>query len=137
MFCAVDTVTICEMTGWMLTSQPSQWQENSHGKYLMAKHTQRWEEKHFILKAICTSLQKQFQGICLGCTQNRKYQKLYSFQNIFYVQKIHGLTLLKMYTKFKPHQNEFVGLFKLLHSPKERNESGYKELPKASTKVLQ
>ena len=53
------------------------------------------------------------------------------------MQRIHGLILLKMYTEFKPHQNEFVGLFKLLHSPKERNESGYKELTKASTRVLQ
>ena len=35
MFTAVDTVTVCEMTGWMLTFQPSQWQE------MMAKLSQK------------------------------------------------------------------------------------------------
>lgn len=88
---------------------------------------------------------RQFVQVCKnssrvsawGVPEIENTRKCTVFKTLFYMQRIHGLILLKMYTEFKPHQNEFVGLFKLLHSPKERNESGYKELTKASTRVLQ
>lgn len=88
------------MTGWMLAFQPSQRQER------MAKHTQRREEKNLVLEAICTvKVCKIVPGYLPGVC--KKFLK-----HFFNVQRSHGLILLKMYTKFKPRQNEFVGLFR-------------------------